>query len=80
MLTHVIILRCFNYCHILVVYLNELTLSVCVWRWSCNLLRGRRCLCRWARGWLAMEWGTTMRVLVVLFIVVFFTKKYGLFL
>jgi len=52
MLTHVIILRCFNYCHILVVYLNELTLSVCVWRWSCNLLRGRRCLCRWARGWL----------------------------
>jgi len=26
-----------------------------------------------------MEWGTTMGVLVVLFIVVFFTKKYGLF-
>jgi len=28
-------------------YLNELTLSVCAWRWSCNLLHGSRCWCRW---------------------------------
>jgi len=52
MLTRVIILRGFNDCHILVIYLNELTLSVCVWRWSCNLLHGSRCWCRWVCGWL----------------------------
>jgi len=28
--------------------LTKLTLSVCVWRWSCNLLHGSRCWCRWA--------------------------------
>jgi len=48
--------------------LNELTLFVCVLRWSCNLLHGSRCGCRWACGCLAMEWGSTMVVLVVLFI------------
>jgi len=29
-------------------YLHELTLSMCVWRWSCNLLHGSKCWCRWA--------------------------------
>jgi len=71
MLTRVIILRGFNDCHILVIYLNELTLSVCVWRWSCNLLHGSRCWCRWVCGWLVMEWGTTMGVLVLLWTVWF---------
>jgi len=30
----------------------KLTLSVCVWRWSCNSLLGSRCWCRWACGYL----------------------------
>jgi len=34
----------------------ELTLSVCVWRWSCNSLHGSRCWCRWARGYLKSMW------------------------
>ena len=37
MLTLVIVLGCFNYYHLLFVYLHELTLSVCVWGWSCNM-------------------------------------------
>jgi len=31
-------------------FIIELTLSVCVWRWSCNLLHGSKCSCRWACG------------------------------
>jgi len=23
-------------------------ICVCVWRWSCNLLHGSKCWCRWA--------------------------------
>jgi len=34
-----------NYTFIL---LHELTLSVCVWRWSCNSLHGSRCCFRWS--------------------------------
>jgi len=30
--------------------LFELTLSMCVWRWSCNLLHGSRWWWRWACG------------------------------
>jgi len=30
--------------------LFELTLSVCVWRWSCNLLHGSKGWCKWAWG------------------------------
>jgi len=35
----------------------KLTLSVCVWRWSCNSLHGSKCWCRWAHGYLEPKWG-----------------------
>jgi len=31
-------------------YSFELTLSVCIWRWSCNSLHGSRWSFRWCRG------------------------------
>jgi len=46
-LTRVMILRWCTYYDILLVYLNELTLSVCAWRWSYNLLHRNKCWCRW---------------------------------
>ena len=49
------------------VYLNELTLSVCVWRWLCNLLHGNSCWCRWADGCIETEWGTLGDFLTSLF-------------
>jgi len=36
-------------------FLFELTLSVCVWRWSCNLLHGSKGWCRWTCGCLETE-------------------------
>jgi len=55
MWTCVIVLNCFisSCCN----FFFELTLFVCVWRWSCNLLHGSKYLCRWARGCLDLEWG-----------------------
>jgi len=29
---------------------SQLTLFVCVWRWSCDLLHGSRCWYRWCWG------------------------------
>jgi len=52
-LTWVIVLRCFTYYHVFsCLFLTKLTLSVCVWRRSCNSLHGSKCWCRWACGWL----------------------------
>jgi len=45
--------------------LIELTLFVCVCLWSCNLLHGSRCWCRWAYGCLESEWGPAVGVLLV---------------
>jgi len=47
--------------------LTKLTLSVCVWWWSCNLLHGSRWWCRWVCGCVESEWGPAMGVLLVLF-------------
>jgi len=30
-----------------IIFLSQLTLSVCVWRWSCDMSRGSRCESRW---------------------------------
>jgi len=32
-----------------IIFLSQLTLFVCVWRWSCDLSRGSRCKSRWER-------------------------------
>jgi len=53
----------------------QLTLSVCVWQWSCNSLHGSRCWCRWARGYLEPKWGQHENFYMELFY-----GFYGLFL
>jgi len=40
----------FNLVMLCLFVLFELTLSVCVWRWSCNLLHGSKGWCKWAWG------------------------------
>jgi len=32
-----------------IIFLSQLTLSVCVWRWSCDLSYESRCESRWGR-------------------------------
>jgi len=34
----------------LLFYFSQLTLSVCVWRWSCDSLHGSICWNRWSWG------------------------------
>jgi len=36
--------------YIPVILFSQLTLSVCVWRWSCDSLHGSRCWHRWCWG------------------------------
>jgi len=36
--------------YMFVILFSQLTLSVCVWRWSCNSLHGSRCWYRWCWG------------------------------
>jgi len=47
--------KCFTIacCNFIVI---KVTLSICVWRWSCNSLHGSRCWCRWDGGCLDVEW------------------------
>jgi len=33
-----------------VILFSQLTLSVCVWRWSCDSLHGSKCWYRWCWG------------------------------
>ena len=61
------ILNCFITYLVFIFLVFELTLSVCVWRWSCNSLHGSRCGCRWARGCLDSEWGQLWEFLLVFF-------------
>jgi len=42
--------ECFITAYRILFNVIELTLSMYVWRWACNLLHGNRCGCRWARG------------------------------
>jgi len=30
---------------------------LCVWWWSCNLLHGSRCWCRWVDRYIETKWG-----------------------
>jgi len=58
--------------YMLIVY--KLTLSACVWRWSCNALRGSRWCCKWCWWGIASERELTGKSFYWSFIIIIFMK------
>jgi len=53
-------------------FLFELTLSICVWQWSCNSLHVSRCWCKWPRGYLELESGQQRSFYMEIFLWIIF--------